>query len=192
MSAALTKQAIVAALKRLLGDRPLSKVTVTDIARECGISRMTFYYHFEDIYDLVEWACQDDAARAIAGKKTADTWQTGLLSVFYAVREDRHFIMNVYRCMSRSRIEAFLVPVVHDLMIDVMDECDPGTAVPACDRDFIVRFFEYSLIGCLLAWIDEGMAEEPEAIVERIGVIMDGQMRGALERFSDERGAWRG
>lgn len=191
MSAVLTKQAIAASLKRLLADKPLSKVTVTDIARECGISRMTFYYHFEDIYDLVEWACQEDAARAIAGKKTADTWQAGLLNVFHAVREDRHFIMNVYRCMNRSRIEAFLVPVVHDLMIDVMDECDPGTAVPRCDRDFIVRFFEYLFIGCLLAWIDEGMAEEPEVIVDRIGVIMDGQMRGALERFSDERSAWR-
>ncbi len=39
---------------------------------------MTFYYHFKDIYDLVEWSCQEDASRALAGKKTYETWQQGL------------------------------------------------------------------------------------------------------------------
>jgi hypothetical protein len=36
---------------------------------------MTFYYHFKDIYDLAEWSCIEDAAKALDGKKTYDTWQ---------------------------------------------------------------------------------------------------------------------
>lgn len=82
MSSQLTKRALEESLKRLLLTKPLNKITIADITSDCGISRMTFYYHFQDIYDLVEWACEEDAARAIAGNKTADTWQTGLLDTF--------------------------------------------------------------------------------------------------------------
>lgn len=50
----ITKRALEQSLKNLLREKPLSKITVTDITEDCGISRMTFYYHFKDIYDLVE------------------------------------------------------------------------------------------------------------------------------------------
>ena len=62
----MTKRALEASLKKLLLQKPLNKITISDIAEDCGISRMTFYYHFKDIYDLVEWACVEDAARALA------------------------------------------------------------------------------------------------------------------------------
>ena len=53
----MTKRALVASLKDLLAEKPLDKITVTDLTEHCGVNRMTFYYHFKDIYDLVEWAC---------------------------------------------------------------------------------------------------------------------------------------
>ena len=65
----VTKRALEASLKHLLLQKPLNKITINDIAEDCGINRMTFYYHFKDIYDLVEWSCQEDASRALAGKR---------------------------------------------------------------------------------------------------------------------------
>lgn len=55
-----TKRALAQSLKKLLQTKPLSKITINDIAEDCGVSRMTFYYHFADIYDLVEWTCQEE------------------------------------------------------------------------------------------------------------------------------------
>ena len=52
----LTKRALEQSLKNLLLQKPLHKITISDIADDCGINRMTFYYHFKDIYDLVEWS----------------------------------------------------------------------------------------------------------------------------------------
>ena len=49
----VTKRALEASLKNLLLQKPLSKITISDITEDCGINRMTFYYHFKDIYDLV-------------------------------------------------------------------------------------------------------------------------------------------
>ncbi len=52
-----TKLALEASLKKLLRQKPFDKITIADLTEDCGISRMAFYYHFKDIYDLVEWAC---------------------------------------------------------------------------------------------------------------------------------------
>ena len=66
----VTKRALEQSLKNLLLKKPLTKITVNDIAEDCGINRMTFYYHFKDIYDLVEWSCLEDARKALEEKKT--------------------------------------------------------------------------------------------------------------------------
>ena len=93
----ITKRALEQSLKNLLLKKPLTKITINDIAEDCGINRMTFYYHFKDIYDLVEWACLEDARAALEEKKTYATWQEGFLQIFEAVRANKPFIMNVYR-----------------------------------------------------------------------------------------------
>ena len=97
-----TKQDLENSLKHLMLKKPLDKITIQDLASDCGISRMAFYYHFKDIYDLVEWVCLQDARAALQGKKTYDTWQEGLSQVFEAVLENKPFILNAYRCISRD------------------------------------------------------------------------------------------
>ena len=107
----VTKRALEASLKNLLLKKPLDKITINDIAEDCGINRMTFYYHFKDIYDLIEWSCGEDARKALEGKKTYDTWQEGFLQIFNAVKENKPFIMNVYHSVSREQIERYLYQV---------------------------------------------------------------------------------
>lgn len=65
----MTKNALKASLEKLLAKKPLDKITINDLTSDCGISRMTFYYHFKDIYDLVEWVCLEKSRTALQGKK---------------------------------------------------------------------------------------------------------------------------
>ena len=67
-----TKQALEASLKHMLLKKPLDKITIRDITDDCGISRMAFYYHFKDIYDLVEWSCVEKNLRHLAGGTASD------------------------------------------------------------------------------------------------------------------------
>ena len=69
----ITKNALEESLKKFLLQKPLDKITISDLTTDCGISRMAFYYHFKDIYDLVEWSCIEDASRALQGKKRPTT-----------------------------------------------------------------------------------------------------------------------
>lgn len=183
MASQLTKRALEESLKHLLLVKPLNKITIADITDDCGISRMTFYYHFQDIYDLIEWSCEEDAARAIAGNKTADTWQTGLLNTFLALRDNKPFIMNVYRNVSREQVERFLVPVVSDLVKGVVDEHATTRHVRTQDRDFIARFFAHALIGTVLDWIARDMHDNPQLLVQAVATIADGAIETALDRL---------
>ena len=186
-----TKRALAASLKNLLLQKPLTKITINDIAEDCGISRMTFYYHFKDIYDLVEWACVEDAARALKGKKTYDTWQEGFLNIFHAVQENKPFIMNVYRCVSRERIEQYLNPLIHSLILGVVEEKSKEMAVSEPDKRFIASFYEYAFVGVVLEWIGGSMKEDPAEIVERTSAVGHGNSPRALEAFDSGAGASR-
>ena len=179
----VTKRALEQSLKNLLLKKPLTKITINDIAEDCEINRMTFYYHFKDIYDLVEWSCLEDARRALEQKKTHDTWQEGLLQIFQAVRDNRPFILNVYRCIHREQVEKYLEPLVDNLVMGVLNEESAGITVREEDKAFITQVYSYILVGLMLDWIKDDMREEPKEIVERLGRLIDGSMEEALRRF---------
>ena len=153
-----TKQGLEASLKRMMLKKPLDKITIRDITEDCGVSRMAFYYHFKDIYDLVEWACVEDASRALQGKKTYDTWQEGLVQVFEAVLENKPFILNAYRCISRDQMESFLFKLTYGLIRGVVDE-------------------KSELVGTSSLWRGDHFGE-PRLRVHWVGVSPDHQRRG--------------
>lgn len=179
----ITKRALEQSLKNLLLKKPLTKITVSDIADDCGINRMTFYYHFKDIYDLVEWSCLEDAKRALDEKKTYETWQQGLLQIFEAVEENRPFILNVYRCIHREQVEKYLQPLVDQLLLGVIDEEAGSMTVRDEDKQFIAQIYSYIFIGLMLDWIKDEMREDPQTIVGRLARLIKGSMSEALSRF---------
>ena len=183
----ITKRALEQSLKNLLQQKPLSKITISDITEDCGISRMTFYYHFKDIYDLVEWACAEDAARALQNKKTYDTWQQGFVQIFHAVRENKVFVMNVYRCVNREQVEKYLVPLTDQLIMGVITERAAGMTVRAADQQFIAQVYSYAFVGIMLDWIRDDMRADPEELVNRLAMVIRGDITQALERFRTDR-----
>lgn len=179
----LTKRALAQALKNQLLKKPLNKITVSDIAAECGISRMTFYYHFKDIYDLVEWACLEDARKALKEKKTYDTWQQGFLQIFETVRENKPFVMNVYRCVHQEQLEKYIKPLVDHLVLDIINEEEKDRVVKEEDKAFIAQVYGYIFIGLMMDWIKTDMQDGYEELVDKLGILMRGSIGNVLERF---------
>ena len=179
----ITKRALEQSLKNLLLKKPLTKITINDIAEDCGINRMTFYYHFKDIYDLVEWSCLEDARRALEEKKTHDTWQEGLLNIFDAVLENKPFIMNVYNCVDRAQVEKYLKPLTDNLIMGVIEEQSDGITVREEDKKFIARVYSYIFIGTMLDWIKDGMKADPKLIVDKLSLLIKDSLSTALFRF---------
>ena len=179
----MTKRALEASLKELLRHKPLDKITVSDLTDHCGVNRMTFYYHFKDIYDLVEWCCEEDAASALAGQKTYDTWQQGFLQILEALRKDKAFFTSVYRSISREQLENYLYRLTYDLMMGVVEERAAGMTVRPEDKEFIANFYKFAFVGLTLDWIKNDMKGDSQLLVDRLELVIHGNVRAALERL---------
>ena len=182
-----TKRALEASLKKLLLEKPLNKITINDITEDCGVNRMTFYYHFKDIYDLIEWCCVEDAKKALEGKKTYDTWQQGFLQIFEAVLDNKPFILNVYHSVSREQVELYLYKLTYDLLIGVVEEKSAGMNVRDEDKKFIADFYKYAFVGLMLDWVKHDMKGDPHEIIEELSIVMHGNVTSALERFKTNK-----
>ena len=154
MSKATTKFAIAFAFKELLLEKSIDKITINDITEKCGINRQTFYYHFHDIYELIEWICETDADHVLKQNKTYDTWQQGFLAIFYLLKKDEPY--------------------------DVLEEKAAGMVVREEDKTFIADFYKYGFVGLVLEWIDKGMKEDPKQIIERLNALIQGSFAHAL------------
>jgi len=179
----ITKRALEESLKKMLLKKSVNKITISDITEDCGINRMTFYYHFKDIYDLVEWSCVEDAARALDGKKTYDTWQQGFQQIFQAVLDNKPFVQNVYQSVNREQVETYLYSLTHNLLIGVIEEKTVGMQVRDEDKEFIADFFKFAFVGLMLDWIRNGMKKDPQQIIDRLSILIEGDITRALNKY---------
>ena len=126
---------------------------------------------------------QNAALDELLTAATRDTWQEGFLNIFRAVQANKPFVMNVYRSVSRERVEQYLKPLIHNLVLGVIEEKSAEMAVSEADKSFIAYFYEYAFIGIMLDWISENMKGDPEIIVERTSKLIHGSIIRALNAF---------
>lgn len=178
-----TKLAMEASLKKLLLKKPLDKITISDITDDCGISRMTFYYHFKDIYDLVDWICLNETHQALNCLKTFNTWQQGFLEMFKSVQKSKSFFTNVYSCLSLEKVQEYLYNLTYNMLYNIVDEKSKGLNVTEADKKFVADYFKFVFVGLMLQWIKNGMKESPEDIVSRFITTSQGNIMLFLERL---------
>ena len=136
----ITKRAFASSLKKMLAKKPLEKIRIIDITEYCGVNRQTFYYHFKDIYDLLEWVYTNEATKALGEKKTYETWQQGFKQIFQYIVNNKEFVLTTFNSVSREYLERYLYNEVYLLLIGVVEEKAKGIPVREKDKSFIARF----------------------------------------------------
>ena len=88
----LTKKALLTAFGELIEKKPFNKITITDITSKCGLNRMTFYYHYDNIYELMIWGLEMQMREVSEAYINYENWKTGYLRVFYFAIERKTYI----------------------------------------------------------------------------------------------------
>lgn len=183
MKSDATKVAMSNALKEQLKKKKLSKITINDIASACNISRMTFYYHFQDIYDLTEWTLEEAAGRAIGENRTYESWQQGFEGLLRELQANQTLILNIYRSMDREMIERYLLKKAESLLMPVVEQVSRGLPVNEENKRRVAIFYSYAFLGVLMEWIGKGMAAPPREVVKMVSAIVQGDFRNSLENL---------
>lgn len=180
----MTKRALAMSLKHLMSQKPLSKITIADLTADCGISRMTFYYHFQDIYDLIGWICRDEGTRAIQGRKDCQNWQEGVTSLCRTMVENRAFVEGVYHLVQREQIEDYLLRVTYHLLLPVVEEQSRDVDIAPEDQQYIADFYKHAFAGIMLDWVKSGFSQTPESVVGRLSRLVHGQIAAAVRNMA--------
>lgn len=109
-----------------------------------------------------------------------------MLQVFEAVLDNKPFILNAYRCISREKIENYLYKLTYNLIADVVEEKCVGTELAEEDKTFIAGFYKYGFVGIMLEWIDRGMKDDYREIVKRMSLTLRGNITNSIHNFEQE------
>lgn len=180
--AQFTKKALVESFIKLLNDNPLDKITVKEIVDDCGVNRNTFYYYFQDIYDLLEFVFKTETQKVINDEKIYDSWKDGLLDSTKFALENKKAIYHIYNSLSREQLEKYLYDVTGNLMLAYVNQQAADIEVDEEDKEFIANFYKYALVGMILDWIGRGMKDDPSIFVEKMSKLFEGNMKSVLER----------
>lgn len=175
-----TKLALANSLKKLLQKKFLDDITVKEIVEDCEVNRQTFYYHFQDIYDLLRWYLSHETELALADAKD---WREGLLSAFRYVQENHVSVYHVYRSSGRDHMDCQFFALSRALVIKLLALYAGDLPLTEADEDFLTDFYMYALSGTLVRWISDDMREDPQVLVSRLERILEPEIRHAAEQF---------
>ena len=147
-----TKKTLADALKRLLEKKPLAKITVSDIIRECGLNRKTFYYHFQDIHELLKWMLNQEAIARIKSFSAAMEFEEGMLFLLKYIEENRHILNCVCDSLGSLEIKHGLYQdfeFIAEKMLAAVEK-SKGIRLQADYRVFLESFFIEAMSGKLL------------------------------------------
>ena len=182
-SSLLTKKALANALKELMKDTPLHKISVKNIVDYCGLNRQTFYYHFQDIFDLVGWIYNTEAIESIAHYTSYNAWKDGFYKIFQYIANNKAFCMNTLHSLGRNHLDMYLYSVTHELLLRVVNEVSRNMQVKEEDKNFIANFYTLAFTGLVIQWMKEGMKESPKVIIEKLNELIEGNFIRALQRY---------
>ena len=181
------KAAIISSFKDLLGKHPIDKVTVKEICTQCGVNRQTFYYYFEDIMDIFKYVIFKELSQDIASNRTFVTWEGGFLATMHYLKSNSKMILHIYNSSYWPEANVYFSSLSNRLLSDVVDECIEATGAKLTDKNisFIINFYRHVFNGLMIDWVNEGMKDDPETILEKLLLMITGSIPRSVAAFVD-------
>ncbi|MCI2057559.1 MAG: TetR/AcrR family transcriptional regulator C-terminal domain-containing protein [Oscillibacter sp.] len=185
-----TKNALAESFRKLLSRRSFDKITVKDIVEDCGVNRQTFYYHFHDIYDLVDWIFQDAAENLNRMPLDYDDWTSGLKVLLEFLQDNRILILNAYNSISHEVVADYVKKGLRPYCASIVErQAETMETMPSEeDRTFTTEFLTLSASGIVMDWISRKMLSKDETMksMKRLRTAMNGSVQLMLRNLSED------
>lgn len=176
-----TKEMLAESLMKLLARRTLDKITIQDIVDDCGYNRQTFYYHFHDIYDLIDWIFAAQTQELIEKCRACGSLDVGVEAVIAYMRENRRLILNILRSVNGEKLLDNLYRSAQSIVLSALEN-HPGMQELSTEyRELVAEAFKYALAGLLIDWMRAGIPEDLVNKVRTMKAVYIGALEYALD-----------
>ncbi|NCB74026.1 MAG: TetR family transcriptional regulator [Clostridia bacterium] len=181
------KAQIIKSFRELLAKQSIDKITVKEICAQCNVNRQTFYYYFTDIMDIFKYVFFKELSCDIAQNRTFGTWEGGFLATMNYLKNNTKLVLHVYNSSYWPEANAFFAGLSNKLMLDVVDECieNLGVTITEKNKNFIINFYRRVFNGLFVDWVNEGMEEEPQVMLNKLLLMISGSIRRSVIAFVD-------
>lgn len=170
----ITKNAIVSSFKKLAAEKDISEITVVEITNGCGLKRQTFYNHFRDKYDLIKWIYQNEVITKIDNSNK--NWEENFRDMFYYFLENKNMVFNIYNSENQHYILHFIFRQSKPLIRNFIEEKTKNISISNSDMDLLTLFYAGSLGAILINWIEFGMPDIVDEIIEKTSIMLSGNI----------------
>ncbi len=170
-----TKKLLADGLKELLKKKTLDKITVKELVATCGVNRQTFYYNFQDIYELLEWIFVEEGARLTKETEGIKDWRERLQVVISEINneENRRLILNAFYSVNPMQIDRFMQNYFRPSVEEIITENIRDMDISEEDREFMIRMYDLFWVDLIMRWIQTGMEmSEMTGDIEKIISVM--------------------
>lgn len=164
---AITKRALAQAMKELMARRPFAKISVGDICEACGMNRKSFYYHFQDKYDLVNWVFYTEFLESIRMTDYPNGWEFLEAICRYFYREQK-FYLNAMQIQGQNSFRDYFGEVVTPLLMAFGQDLFHGVE----NASFYVTFFSDAFLVSIVRWLSEGVQMPPDQYLAQLRRVM--------------------
>ena len=181
-----TKRAMAASLKSLMVEKPLEKICIREIMEGCGMKRQNFYYHFEDIFDLVKWMFLEEVAAPLRQHEGALFWQDGLRQLFSYLQENKAVCQCALRSLGRPFLKELFMDEVYSMVRHVADQLTGELEWENKEQelDMNVQFYVIALAGIVEGWILDELDFSPEELIQFVNKLLNDHICGLALRLS--------
>lgn len=165
-----TKLLLANSLKDLMRKTAFRKITIQMVTDHCGLNRQTFYYHFKDMFDLLNWIYQNEIFQEINNNQD---WKSILLITVKYAKKNKAFLRNTNRSLRKEIIEKFMYPSVSKWVSLIFDDACGGSYIKQDDRAFLISFFTSAFISTIIQWIGNGLPYDETYLLDRVQLIRD-------------------
>ena len=181
--ASSTKEALGAALKQMLTIKPIEKITVKDLVEICGVNRQTFYYHFDDVYDLLEWVFEEDANRVLPQEVVYEHWREDVQVFFTYLVDNSSFALSIYNSQSRTYMLRYYKQRLQSCIRSFAVIVCENRNIDHADFEFVVELYANAIVGIISQWLDRGMQVPKDFTKDRLMRVLDNSVENLLDRF---------
>ncbi|MCD7917552.1 MAG: TetR family transcriptional regulator [Clostridiales bacterium] len=170
-----TREQIANAVQTLLVEKHVKKLTVKDIVEECSITRQTFYYHFEDIPDLLRWIMERDSEKIMRECIAQGDAESGLRYLFLVAVNLRSVVQQSLRTNFGEEMETIMVRQFRARFEQMVDELGLYRGYSRADLRLIIRYHSAAMMGLLREWTDAD-TQQLDHIVHQVYLILMGEV----------------
>lgn len=150
----ITKQAIAQSFKELMKRKAFDKISISDITENCHLNRQTFYYHFQDKYELMNWVYYNEIFVPLVENLNETNFEFKFKQMFSKMLEEKDVYKNALSMSAEYGFKQYLFSILKKLVYIFMEN----------KKSKDIEFYTFGLTGVIINWVDSGMKETPEEL----------------------------